>query len=138
VESRSDLALGCRTGEGGGEGSLRGFDIGCTAKSTLVRRFEALTGGDDGGAGRLGVSAAFTLGTGTFPRGIVGVCTGDIFGVCTGGGFGGGLGLIAGADMTGALGLGFLKPSGVLGRATSDVETGTWSDSDEMVMILSG
>jgi hypothetical protein len=45
------------------------------AKSTFVNLFEALTGGDEDGAAILGVSSALTLGTGTFPLGILGVCT---------------------------------------------------------------
>lgn len=31
-----------------------------------------------------------------------------------------------------------LRPSGVLGKVISDVTTGIWSDSDEMVMTLDG
>lgn len=83
VERRSDLALGCCGGGGsaGGEDALRVFSLtGCTARSTLLMRLEALTGGEDVGAARLGVSIALTFGTGTLPRGI--------FGVCNCGGFG--------------------------------------------------
>jgi hypothetical protein len=42
-----------------------------------MRRFEALTGGEDGGARCFGVSKAFALGIGTLPLGIFGVCTDD-------------------------------------------------------------
>ena len=54
-------------------GSLAG--VGCMAKSTFVNLFEALTGGDEDTAATLGVSRALTLGTGTFPLGILGVCS---------------------------------------------------------------
>lgn len=86
LDSRSDLAFKFRGGGlglaiGGATGRSSTFlvdsltGVGSTAKSTLVRRLAALTGGEDGSAGTCGVLAAFTLGTGTFLRGIFGVCS---------------------------------------------------------------
>ena len=69
--------MGLRGGEGRGDGFLCGLCIGWTAKSTFVRRFEALTGGDEGGADRFGVSIGFGLGRGIFARGTLGDCTGS-------------------------------------------------------------
>jgi hypothetical protein len=40
----------------------------------LVRRFEAETGGDEVGGGRVGVSTGFDLGRVIFARGGLGVC----------------------------------------------------------------
>ena len=78
VASRRHLVLraGGEEGAGGGEDSLRGNLAGCNANSMLLKRFETLTGGEEGGAGCRGVSKARTLGTGTLPLGIFGVCAG--------------------------------------------------------------
>lgn len=80
ADKRKDFALGLRGGDGGGDGFLCGFCDFCTlwtAKSTFVRRFEALTGGDEARVGCLGVSIGFGLGRGIFARGILGACTGS-------------------------------------------------------------
>jgi hypothetical protein len=89
------------------------------AKSTLLNRFEALTGGEEGGGGCLGVSKAFTLGTGTFPRGIFGL------GVCT-----------AGAGVTGTMGVGPSPTGGVLGSVTSEDACALISDSQSRLMMV--
>lgn len=78
ADSRKDLALGFRGEDGGGGGLSGNMSRGRSAESTFASRFEALTGGDDVGAGCLGVSQALTLGTGTLPRGIFGVCSGGL------------------------------------------------------------
>jgi hypothetical protein len=62
ADSRNDLALGLRTREGGGVGSVGGFCTDWTAKSTFARRFDALTGGERSRDGRLGVSMGLDLG----------------------------------------------------------------------------
>ena len=116
VESRSDLALragggeGSEGGGGGGEGSFGGTLTGCSANSILLRRFEALTGGEEGGAGRFGVSRARTLGTGTLPLGIFGVFAG-----ACGGTTGRGAGVLAVRSILFLTTLG-----GVLGSVTSE------------------
>lgn len=80
--NRSDLGFRPAGGATGGDGSLGGVGSAgssCSsfiAKSTLLRRLEALTGGEEGGARCFGVSKARTLGTGTFPLGILGVFAG--------------------------------------------------------------
>jgi hypothetical protein len=82
ADKRKDFALGLGGGDGGGDGCLCGFCGFCTlwtAKSTFVRRFEALTGGDEARVGCLGVSIGFGLGRGIFTRGTLGVCTGSGF-----------------------------------------------------------
>jgi hypothetical protein len=94
-----------------------------------VRRFDALTGGEDVGAARFGVSTVFALGNLTLARGT--------FGVFTGGGSLRTEGGSVGADVTGgAFSLTVL--AGVLGSVMSDVNIGIWSDWDEMVMAFAG
>lgn len=120
AESRSDFALGFRGGDGGGGGCLGGFltgsfagvgwIAGCMAKSTLVNRLEALTGGEEVGACTLGVSSAFTLGTGTFPLGILGVCR---TGIST-------AGLTGGAGVMAGWGVALASPGGVPGNDVSE------------------
>lgn len=126
ADKRSDLVLGFREGNGGGDGAFRGLLAGCTAKSTFVKRFDALTGGEEVGANCFGVSRALTLGTGYFPRGILGACRESFSGTvdpvtCLGNG--GGLGL----DRT--------PPGGVLGGVTSEKVAGVSSGSESKVMI---
>ena len=94
-----------------------------------MRRFEALTGGDEFGAGRFGVSAGFDLGNRIFAGGGLGVSTG-------GGGSSNTLDCTTGAEVTGGLAFGLTAFAGVLGSVTSDDCTGIWSGSDEMVMTL--
>jgi hypothetical protein len=95
--------------------------------STFIIRFEALTGGEDGGAVCLGVIMALTLGTGTLPRGILGVCIGGCSGIArsmTGSGEGGDL----------VLDLRIL--GGVLGSVTSDLIAGIGSASESSVITV--
>lgn len=122
---RSDLVFGFREGNGGGDGSFRGFLIGRTAKSTFVRRFEALTGGEEVGADALGVSSACALGTGYLTRGILGVRKegfSDTIRAAIGSGTGVGLGLA------------LMRPEGVLGGVTSDRIAGLSSGSESRVI----
>jgi hypothetical protein len=95
------------------------------AKSTLVSLFEALTGGEEAGAGAFGFSSAFTLGTGTFPRGILGVCS---TGSSTAAGLRGGAGVTAGRAVVVALG-------GVLG---TDASEETWAIASTSSKVMTG
>ena len=94
----------------------------CNANSMLLKRFETLTGGEEGGAGCRGVSKARTLGTGTLPLGIFGVCAGSwpdttVFAFC--------------------LSCLFLATwGGVLGSVTSDKIGGGRSGSESNVMTV--
>jgi len=111
---------------------LAGFSTGCTAKSTFAMRLEALTGGDEFGAGRFGISTGFGFGSRILARG-------GGFGVSAGTGFCSTLDIITGAKVTGGAGrlaLASTTLAGVLGSVTSESKTGKWSDSDEMVMAL--
>jgi hypothetical protein len=76
-----------------------------------MRRFEALTGGEDGGARCFGVSKAFALGIGTLPLGIFGVCTDDCWDILDCG---------AGVWTTPDCALALRSFGGVLGSVTSD------------------
>src|SRR5690242_14325120 len=98
------------------------------AKSTLVSLFEALTAGEDAGAGGLGVSNAFTLGTGTFPRGILGVCST---------GFSTAAGLMGGAGVTAGLAV-VVTRGGVLGSEASEDTWATASSSSKVRTGTSG
>lgn len=81
------------------------------AKSTFVNRFEALTGGEEGGACTLGVSRAFTLGTGTLPLGILGVCMAGLLATGV---------LAGGAGVTVGWGAAFVTLGGELGSDMSE------------------
>jgi hypothetical protein len=116
VERRNDFAFGLGFGDGGGEGCFRGSCTGRTAKSTFVRRFVALTGGDEVGGGRLGVSTGFDLGRRIF------ACGG--FGVCTDCGSGSTLDGIIGTEVTDSADTDLTALAGVLGSVTSDEMTG--------------
>lgn len=100
--------------------------VGCTAKSTFVNRLAALTGGEDAGAAILGVSSAFTLGTGTLPLGILGVCNAGFF---TANGLAGGAGVTAGLSGT------LVTEGGVLGIVASE-ETCEIASSSSKVMTV--
>jgi hypothetical protein len=128
VDRRNDFVLVLRGGggDGGGAGCFCGLCTGWTAKSTLARQLEALTGGDEVGAGRLGVSTGFFLGSRIF----------------AGGGLGVSMGIVAGSSntlegtsskvMTGAVGTDLTALAGVLGSVTSEIR----SDSEEIVRTL--
>jgi hypothetical protein len=116
VERRNDFGFGFGFGDGGGEGCFGGSCTGRTAKSTFVRRFEALTGGDEVGGGRLGVSTGFDLGRRIFVRGG--------FGVCMDCGSGSTLDGIIGTEVTDRADTDLTASAGVLGNVTSDEMTG--------------
>jgi hypothetical protein len=130
VERRNDFAFGLGGGDGGGEGLFCGFCTGRTAKSTLVRRFEALTGGEDVGGGRVGVWTGFDLGRDIFARGSLGVCMG-----C---GSWNTLDGIIGTEVFDGSDTDLTTLAGVLGSVTLDEMNGMGSDSDEMVMTWAG
>jgi hypothetical protein len=121
--------LGFRDADGSGGGASADLFTGCTARSIFVMRLEALTGGDELGAGRFGVSAGFGFGSRILARGGFGASTRA--GSCST------LDGITGEEVTFGLGLASVALAGELGSVTSsDVKTGMWSDSDEMVMAL--
>jgi hypothetical protein len=84
-----------------------------------MRRFEALTGGDEVGAGRLGVSIGFFFGRGIFGREAFGVSTGVVTGSANT------LDGIAGAETRGGVGADLTVLAGVPGRVTLDETGGT-------------
>lgn len=102
--------------------------------SMFISRFEALTGGEDGGAARLGDSNALTMGTGTLPRGILGVRTGGTTATtsATGVGARGGRILAIGGRVTFVL----TARGGVLGSVTSEKPVGKASGSESRRITL--
>jgi hypothetical protein len=128
TDRRNDFALVLRGGDGGGGGDcfFCGFCTVCTAKSTLVRRLEALTGGDEVGAGRLDVSTDFLLGSRILAGGGLGVSMGIVTGSSNT------LERMSGKVMMGVAGTDLTALAGVLDRVISEM----WSDSEEIVMTL--
>lgn len=132
VDNRRDLAFGLG-GERGGERILGGSGAGLSAKSILVKRFEALTGGEEVGAGRWGVSAVFFFGSRTFAGGGLG------FGTGTGTDFASPSGREKAVDVESGRGvMGSIARAGVLGKVTPDEMGGGGSDSKEIVTVFEG
>lgn len=98
-----------------------------------MTRLDALTGGDDFGAGCLGVSTGFFLGNRILGRGAFGVSGSSGTVTCSANT----LDEIAGAGIQGGVGTTFTAFAGVLGSVTSD-ETTAGSGSEEMVIALAG